>query len=78
MSQYSGIFWGIDPTGKTINVTQMNIIRFADGKMIEAWEDYDEYGMRLQLGMELKVKETNKSSINRVAEEYAAFAPLWP
>ena len=48
---HQGKFWGIDPTGKTINVTQINIIRFAEGKMIEAWEDYDEYGMRLQLGM---------------------------
>ena len=33
-------------TGKKISVTQINIIRFANGKMIEAWEDYDESGMK--------------------------------
>jgi predicted ester cyclase len=55
-----GVFWGVAPTGKKINVTQITIIRFADGKMIEAWEDYDEYGMRLQLGMELRAKENVK------------------
>jgi predicted ester cyclase len=57
---HQGKIWGIAPTGKKISVTQTTIIRFADGKMIEAWEDYDEYGMRLQLGMELKVKEIDK------------------
>ena len=57
---HQGKFWGIAPTGKKISVTQINIIRFANGKMVEAWEDYDEYGMRLQLGMELKLKEINK------------------
>ena len=49
---HKGIFWGIAPTGKKIKVSQMNIVRFENGKMVEAWEDYDEYGMKIQLGIE--------------------------
>ena len=51
---HQGEFLGTAPTGNKIRVSQMNTIRFANGKMVEAWEDYDEYGMRKQLGMELK------------------------
>jgi predicted ester cyclase len=57
---HQGKFWGIAPTGKKINVSQMNIVRFEKGKMVEAWENYDEYGMKLQLGMELMLKEVKK------------------
>ena len=53
-------FWGIAPTGNKINVTQMNIISFKNGKMVEAWEDYDEYGLKTQLGMEMKPKDVKK------------------
>jgi hypothetical protein len=38
----------------------MNIIRFENGKMVEAWEDYDEYGLKTQLGMEMKPKDVKK------------------
>jgi len=57
---HKGKYWGIAPTGKKINVSQMNIVCFENGKMVEAWEDYDEYGMKLQLGMELMLKEDKK------------------
>jgi predicted ester cyclase len=57
---HQGEFWGIAPTGRKISVSQMNIIRFENGKMVEAWEDYDEYGMKQQLGMELKPKEVKR------------------
>jgi steroid delta-isomerase-like uncharacterized protein len=41
--------WDIQPTGKTVNVTMMAFFRFADGRIAELWEDYDEQGLRQQL-----------------------------
>ena len=46
-----GKFWGLEPTGRKIDVTETLIIRIADNRIAEMWEDYDEYGMRLQLGL---------------------------
>jgi steroid delta-isomerase-like uncharacterized protein len=57
---HQGKFWGIPPTGKRISATQTNIIRFENGKMVEAWEDYDKAGMMAQLGMELTPKDVKK------------------
>jgi predicted ester cyclase len=46
-----GKFWGLEPTGRKISVTETLILRIEDGKIAEMWEDYDEYGMRIQLGL---------------------------
>jgi predicted ester cyclase len=46
-----GKFWGLEPTGKKIDVTETLILRIEEGKIAEMWEDYDEYGMRIQLGL---------------------------
>jgi predicted ester cyclase len=51
-----GKFWGLEPTGKKINVTETLILRLDDERIAEMWEDYDEYGMRIQLGGETKLK----------------------
>jgi predicted ester cyclase len=48
---HQGKFWGLDPTGRKINVTETLILRIEDDKIAEMWEDYDEYGMRVQLGL---------------------------
>jgi len=48
---HQGRFFGLDPTGKKINVTEMLILRLEGDKIAEMWEDYDEYGMRIQLGL---------------------------
>jgi predicted ester cyclase len=48
---HNGKFWGLEPTGKKISVTETLILRFEEGKIAEMWEDYDEYGMRIQLGL---------------------------
>ena len=48
---HQGKFWGLDPTGKKINVTETLILRLEGDKIAEMWEDYDEYGMRIQLGL---------------------------
>jgi predicted ester cyclase len=48
---HQGKFWGLDATGRKINVTETLILRVDRGKIAEMWEDYDEYGMRMQLGL---------------------------
>ena len=42
---------GLEPTGKKISVTETLILRIEGDKIAEMWEDYDEYGMRIQLGL---------------------------
>jgi predicted ester cyclase len=46
-----GKFQGLEPTGKKISVTETLILRIENGKVAEMWEDYDEYGMKIQLGL---------------------------
>ena len=46
-----GAFWGSAPTGKPISVSETVIIRLSGNQIAEIWEDYDEYGMRRQLGI---------------------------
>jgi predicted ester cyclase len=48
---HMGKFRSLEPTGKKIDVTEIRILRIEDGKVAEMWEDYDEYGMRIQLGL---------------------------
>jgi predicted ester cyclase len=44
-----GEWKGIAPTNRQVTVTEMMFFRFEDGRLVEAWEDYDEYGLRRQL-----------------------------
>jgi predicted ester cyclase len=46
-----GEFNGIPPTGKQATVTAININRFADGKVVEAWGEFDLLGLMQQLGV---------------------------
>ena len=48
---HMGKFWGLEPTGKKIDVTETPILRIEDGRIAEMWEDYDEYGVSIQLGL---------------------------
>ena len=48
---HTGKFRGLEPTGRKINVTETVFMRIEDGQIAEIWEDYDEYGMRVQLGL---------------------------
>ncbi|HZL55640.1 MAG TPA: ester cyclase [Bryobacteraceae bacterium] len=48
---HKGKFWGVEPTGKKIDVTETLILRIENDRIAEMWEDYDEYGMRIQLGL---------------------------
>jgi steroid delta-isomerase-like uncharacterized protein len=40
----------LPPTGRSVRVSEIVIFRLADGKIVEAWEEYDALGMRQQLG----------------------------
>jgi steroid delta-isomerase-like uncharacterized protein len=48
---HQGEFMGIAPTGKSITLTGILISRFADGKVVEDWNNYDALGMLQQLGV---------------------------
>ena len=41
----------IPPTGKQASVTGVFIYRFADGKAVEGWTNFDALGLLLQLGV---------------------------
>ena len=49
-AQHSGPFLGMKPTGKEIAAKGMSIQRFAEGKIIEAWDNWDQLGVLTQLG----------------------------
>ena len=47
---HRGEFMGIAPTGKQINVATVDIVRFANGKVVEHWGVTDQLAMMQQLG----------------------------
>ena len=47
---HKGTFLGIPPTGRRIVVRGMDFYRFADGRIVEHWDNVDEFGMLSQLG----------------------------
>jgi steroid delta-isomerase-like uncharacterized protein len=49
---HTGEFMGIGPTGRQITVAGISIHRFADGKFVESWANYDSLGMMQQLTAE--------------------------
>ncbi len=48
---HRGELMGIAPTGKRIALGDIDIIRFADGKIVERWGEADMLGMMQQLGV---------------------------
>lgn len=47
---HQGIFAGASPTGKAVVVNGMNVERFADGKIVEHWSQFDTAGLLRQVG----------------------------
>jgi predicted ester cyclase len=47
----SGPFFGIPPTGKRVELEQIHIVRFKNGKAVEHRAVRDELGMMRQLGL---------------------------
>jgi steroid delta-isomerase-like uncharacterized protein len=47
-----GEMMGMSPTGKHIEITGLSIDRFdADGKIVETWDQWDNAGFMVQLGL---------------------------
>ena len=47
---HQGEFMGIAPTGKEVTMSGIEILRIADGKLVEMWNQEDVLGMMRQLG----------------------------
>ncbi|WP_101295995.1 ester cyclase [Halegenticoccus soli] len=47
---HEGSFMGLDPTGKTIDIMGINVVRVEDGKIAERWANFDLFGLLQQLG----------------------------
>jgi steroid delta-isomerase-like uncharacterized protein len=47
---HRGELMGLAPTGKVVSVTGISIDRFADGKIVESWTNWDVLGLMRQLG----------------------------
>jgi steroid delta-isomerase-like uncharacterized protein len=50
---HQGVFLGVTPTGRQVNITGINIIRVSGGKITEQWSNWDTLGLLRQLGGEL-------------------------
>jgi steroid delta-isomerase-like uncharacterized protein len=48
---HRGPFMGIAPTGRPVEVEGIAVDRFADGKLVESWLQYDRLGLLQQLGV---------------------------
>ena len=48
---HQGELMGIPATGKEVAFSGVVILRFANGKMVERWEEFDMMGMMMQLGV---------------------------
>ena len=47
---HQGEFMGIEPTGKQVSVRAMEMVRIADGQMVDRWGNTDQMGLLDQLG----------------------------
>jgi steroid delta-isomerase-like uncharacterized protein len=45
-----GAWAGVDPTGRTMQFSGLNVFRFADGRVVELWNHRDDLGLMEQLG----------------------------
>lgn len=55
---HTGVYFGLEPTGRTIEITGMDMFRIRDGLIVEHWHEADHDGMFRQLGLEWKPTET--------------------
>jgi len=59
---HTGPFLGIAPGGKKVRVTGMSVQRFVGGKIVEAWDNWDQLGLMTQLGV-FSLEEMNQRRI---------------
>lgn len=48
--RHDGVFQGIEPTGRDVEIHVIDIVRVADGKIVEHWNCVDRLGLLAQLG----------------------------
>jgi steroid delta-isomerase-like uncharacterized protein len=48
---HRGTFWGIEPTGRRIEIEEISIFRIAGGRVAEQWCMFDELARLQQLGV---------------------------
>lgn len=66
--KHTGSFLGIASTGKEITARGMSIQRFVDGRIREAWDNWDQLGVMTQLGaVSIDAISSTKSAEERVA-----------
>lgn len=47
---HRGSFQGVEPTGREVQIHVIDIVRVADGRIIEQWNCVDRLGLLAQLG----------------------------
>ena len=57
---HRAVFQGIEPTGKTITVTLIDILRVENGKFVEHWGGPDLYDLLKQLGAVFSIPEEGR------------------
>ena len=50
---HQGMMFGVESTGRQVELTAIEINRFEDGKLIETWTQSDQLGLMHQLGVEM-------------------------
>jgi steroid delta-isomerase-like uncharacterized protein len=48
--QHTGNFLGIAPSGRQAVVTGTTIVKIANGKIVEGWDNWDQLGLMVQIG----------------------------
>ena len=48
-AKHTGAGLGIPPTGKTVHITGITVLRASDGRVVEAWQNWDMLGMMEQM-----------------------------
>jgi steroid delta-isomerase-like uncharacterized protein len=61
-STHTGSFMGYPPSGKGVQVTGMDIMRYRDGQVIELWSQFDDLGLLQQLGIVPRLDDRQLSS----------------
>jgi steroid delta-isomerase-like uncharacterized protein len=48
-ARHTGNGIGIDPTGRSVRITGISILRVANGKLVEGWQNWDMLGLLQQI-----------------------------
>lgn len=53
---HTGNFYGIEATGRRVNLTSIYIVRIANGKIVEHWGEEDGVAVLRQLGFKIRLE----------------------